>query len=203
MFQESGYEATTMRAIATRCDVSLGNAYYYFESKEHLVLGLYTRTLSEQSAAVAPVLASSKTLRNRLSGALIAQVNSLQPYRIILRSLFKFGADPDSPLSPFGLQSKEIRQGAQQIYRKVTDGSKEKLPDDIKDALPYCLWLYSMSIIGFWLHDTSINQTKTTRLIELTSDLIANAVLLMSLPLLKPLRSTVLKLIAEFRLDQP
>jgi AcrR family transcriptional regulator len=30
MFRERGYEQTTMRAIADKAGVSLGNAYYYF-----------------------------------------------------------------------------------------------------------------------------------------------------------------------------
>jgi hypothetical protein len=34
LFQERGYDKTTMRAIATEAGVSVGNAYYYFESKE-------------------------------------------------------------------------------------------------------------------------------------------------------------------------
>ena len=38
LFQERGYDATTMRAIADRAGVSLGNSYHYFPSKEHLVL---------------------------------------------------------------------------------------------------------------------------------------------------------------------
>jgi AcrR family transcriptional regulator len=34
LFQERGYDKTTMRAIASEAGVSVGNAYYYFESKE-------------------------------------------------------------------------------------------------------------------------------------------------------------------------
>ena len=37
LFMERGYEETTMRAVAEEAKVSLGNAYYYFESKEELV----------------------------------------------------------------------------------------------------------------------------------------------------------------------
>ncbi|WP_345706480.1 helix-turn-helix domain-containing protein [Kitasatospora paranensis] len=33
LFQERGYEKTTMRAIATEAGISVGNAYYYFEKK--------------------------------------------------------------------------------------------------------------------------------------------------------------------------
>ena len=32
LFRERGYEATTMRAIAAEAGVSVGNAYYYFDS---------------------------------------------------------------------------------------------------------------------------------------------------------------------------
>jgi AcrR family transcriptional regulator len=34
LFREHGYEATTMRAIATEAGVATGNAYYYFGSCE-------------------------------------------------------------------------------------------------------------------------------------------------------------------------
>ena len=44
LFSEKGYEATTMRAIAERAGVSLGNAYYYFASKEQLIQGFYDHT---------------------------------------------------------------------------------------------------------------------------------------------------------------
>lgn len=145
------------------------------------------------------VLASSRTLKKRLSGVLHAQLTALTPYRAVLHSLFRFGADPTSPLSPFGSEPAEIRQGAQEIYRSVVVGSKEKMPEDIKDALPYCLWLYGIGIIFFWLHDSSAKQAKTARLIDLTSELIVSFILLTSLPLLKPFRLTLLKLINEFR----
>ena len=43
LLQEHGYEKTTMRAIARRAGVSLGNAYHYFSSKEHLIQAFYHR----------------------------------------------------------------------------------------------------------------------------------------------------------------
>ncbi len=201
MFQELGYEATTMRGIAEKCGVALGNAYYYFPSKEHLVLGLYALTLDDQIAACQPVLRSARTMKRRLTGVLHAELAALLPYRMVLRSLFRFGADPDSPLSPFGADSIEIRQKAQLLFDSVIVGSQEKVPSDLRDALPYCLWLYHMGIIFFWLHDSSTDQQKTKRFIELSSELIVTFILLMSVAILKPVRSTLLKLINEFRLD--
>src|SRR5436190_21946166 len=53
IFHERGYEETTMRAIAKRAGVSLGNAYYYFSSKEHLIQAFYHRTHEQHLAALA------------------------------------------------------------------------------------------------------------------------------------------------------
>ena len=201
MFQWMGYESTTMRAIAQESGVALGNAYYYFQSKEHLVLALYERTLSDQWAACKPVLSSCKSMRKRLSGVLHAQLGALKPYRDVLNSLFKFGADPKSPLSPFASETLGIRESAQMLFRNVVAGSQEKISADIGDALPYCLWLYHMGVVFFWLHDSSAGQRKTTKLIDLTSELIVSLILLSSMPIFKPFRRTLLKLIEEFRPD--
>jgi len=38
MFREKGFEQTTMRDIAAKAGVALGGAYYYFSSKEAIVL---------------------------------------------------------------------------------------------------------------------------------------------------------------------
>ena len=201
MFQKMGYESTTMRAIALASGAALGNAYYYFQSKEHLVLALYERTLNDQWAACKPVLLSTRSMKKRLAGVLHAQLGALKPYREVLHSLFRFGADPTSPLSPFAPESAGIREGAKGLFQNVVAGSQEKISTDIGDALPYCLWLYHMGIVFFWLHDSSTGQNKTTKLIDLTSDLIVSFILLNSLPLFKPFRRTLLKLIEEFRLD--
>jgi hypothetical protein len=119
----------------------------------------------------------------------------------VLRSLFRFGADPDSPLSPFGKESASIRGRSHQLFKSVIEGGREKVSPDLADALPFCLWLYHMGIVFFWLHDASQDQRKTARLIGLTSGLLIDFILLTSMPILKPFRVELLKLIQEFRLD--
>jgi AcrR family transcriptional regulator len=44
LFRERGFEAATMREIASRAGVSTGNAYYYFGSKEELIQEFYAIT---------------------------------------------------------------------------------------------------------------------------------------------------------------
>lgn len=196
-----GYDATTMRLIAEKCGISLGNAYYYFPSKEHLVLALYEHTLRLQKENCQAVLVAHKTMKQRLSSTLNTQLETLTPFRPVLRSLFRFAGDPDSPLNPFGSESAPIRNGAENIFRDVIDESKEKTSAEMAAVLPFCLWLYQMGILFFWLHDKSEGQEKTTKLVGKTTGLIVDFVLLLSLPLLKPFRTEFLKVVQELKLN--
>jgi AcrR family transcriptional regulator len=56
MLEERGYEQTTMRAIAEKAGVSLGNAYHYFGSKDHLIQEFYHRTHEDHLRASLPAL---------------------------------------------------------------------------------------------------------------------------------------------------
>ncbi len=66
MFREIGFEKTTMRAIAAEAGVSVGNAYYYFESKDDLVQELYVQVQAEHAAKADEALEGLKDLGSRL-----------------------------------------------------------------------------------------------------------------------------------------
>src|SRR6185295_295752 len=94
LFREHGYERTTMRAIADRGGLALGNAYYYFRSKEHLIQAFYARSHEEHMAAARPVLAGERDLTARLRGVVLAKIESSEPYHRFSGILFKSAADP-------------------------------------------------------------------------------------------------------------
>src|SRR5579864_4976953 len=81
LFREHGYEATTMRAIAAEAGVSLGNAYYYFESKQHLIQAFYDRTQIEHADASQAVLTGVVDLAGRIVGVTDAWLDVMEPYR--------------------------------------------------------------------------------------------------------------------------
>src|SRR6267142_3800201 len=93
IFDEHGYEETTMRAIAKRAGVSLGNAYYYFGSKEHLIQEFYHRTHEQHLYAMAaePQQASFKA---RLLTLMRLKISTLEPYHEFAGELFKTAAHP-------------------------------------------------------------------------------------------------------------
>src|SRR5579863_6095056 len=74
LFKERGYEQTTMRAIAEKAGVALGNAYYYFKSKEHLIQAFYIRLQDELIIAARPILDREKDFKGRLLQVLRAAV---------------------------------------------------------------------------------------------------------------------------------
>jgi AcrR family transcriptional regulator len=199
MFRERGYEETTMRAIAEKAGVSLGNAYYYFQSKEELIQAFYYRTHEEHLAASVALLQREESLKTRLLEVLRLKIDNLEPYHQFAAVLFKTAADPQSPLNPFSNASERVREASIQLFQKVIENSKTRLPKDLQEELPYLLWVYHMGIILFWIHDSSTKHRRTFRLIELTVDLVDRLISLAGNPLLRPMRKRALRLIAELR----
>ncbi len=199
LFRERGYEETTMRAIAQRAGVALGNAYYYFRSKEHLIQAFYALSHEEHLEAARPVLEREKDLKERLKGVIYAKIRTSEPYHRFSGILFKTAADPHSPLSPFSPESSRTRQESTALFAEVLFGSNTKVPADLAEELPNLLWLYQMGIILFWIHDESPGRRRTYTLIDHTVDLVARTIGLASNPLLSPLRRRVLALLKDLR----
>src|SRR3954469_15085272 len=92
LFRTSGYDRATMRAIATEAGVSVGNAYYYFGSKEHLMQAYYDHLQEQHREAVQAVLAGEKGFAARLSGVLRIWLDVSEPYHEFAGTFFKTAA---------------------------------------------------------------------------------------------------------------
>jgi hypothetical protein len=68
------------------------------------------------------------------------------------------------------------------------DGSKTKIPDDLKMHLPRVLWLYQMGLLLFWVYDSSSAQTRTRQLFQKSLSIVVNLIRFSSLPLMRPVR---------------
>lgn len=182
LFRERGYEATTMRGIAKEAGVSVGNAYYYFGSKEELIQAYYDELQKEHNVACRAVLDRESDFAPRLLGVLKARIDTMVPYHAFAGKFFKFAAEPTSPLNPFSAESGPSRQGAIAIYREVVDGSDLKIDSGFREELPELLWLYSMGIVLYWVHDSSPGCRKTYLLVERTVPLVKRMVSMSRLP---------------------
>lgn len=199
LFLERGYEETTMRAVADAAGVSLGNAYYYFESKEQLVQAFYERSHREHVEACEPLLATERDFRRRLFATIKAKIDTSEPYHRFSAVLFRSAADPLSPLNPFSGASAHVREEAVGLMATVIDGSTLSPPADLRKELPYLLWLYEMGVILFWIFDTSRERARTRVLVDRTVPIVTRLITLGGNPLLSPLRKAVLSLIRELR----
>lgn len=199
LFLEGGYEQTTMRAIAERAGVSLGNAYYYFASKEHLIQGFYDRVGETHRAQARLLLADDDELASRLLTVLETWIDLMAPYRVFAAGFFRSAADPASPLSPFSAASAPARHAAVELLRETVEQSTTKAPKALRDELPELLWVYQMGMVLYWVHDPSEDAIRTRTLVRRTVPLVVQAIGLAKLPILRSTINELVALIDELR----
>ena len=195
LFRERGYDAATMRAIADRAGVSTGNAYYYFGSKEELIQEFYSRNQAEHLAASREALATESDLAARLRGTVRALVAVMAPYHEFAATFYKYAAEPASPLSPFSPQSSPARLASIALYRDVVEGSSARMSADVREHLPELLWLYSLGITLYWVHDRSAGCDRTYQLIDATVEVVGQLVSASRLPVLRKTLADLLRVV--------
>ena len=114
LFREKGFEQTTMRDIAQKANVALGGAYYYFSSKEAIVLAFYHEMQHSSHDDILELMRKSKKLKDRLRTILEKRLQLLMPNRRFCDALFRHAPDSRDPLSPFSEETRPIRERAMQ-----------------------------------------------------------------------------------------
>ncbi|MEU3461482.1 TetR family transcriptional regulator [Streptomyces sp. NPDC006733] len=200
MFQERGYNKTTMRAIATEAGVSVGNAYYYFASKEYLIQGFYDRMTHEHAVDAHAKMAGVTDFSKRLEIALTSWVDCAAPYHEFASQFFRTAADPDSPLSPFSNESHPARATAVAIFDEVLNGSDlaPKLDTELAELLPDLLWLHLMVVVLYWVFDRTDDTERTRNFVKRCTPLVAKIVSLSRYRVFRPLVRDAKGLIHDF-----
>lgn len=193
LFGEKGFEAATMRGIAERAGVSLGSAYYYFESKEHLIQGFYDQVSARHAEELPGRLEGVTALTDRLIVHLELWLDLLSPHHSFAAVFFRSAADPASPLSPFSAASAPARQSSMELMQLVIDGSDSKISKTIRAELPELLWLFHMGVVLFWVHDRSHDVVASRLLVRRVVPMLVRAIDLARLPVL---RATIVDLVA-------
>ncbi|WP_311445863.1 TetR/AcrR family transcriptional regulator [Frankia nepalensis] len=197
-FRDRGYDRTTMRQVAEAAGVSLGNAYYYFGSKEELVQEFYAAIQVGHRHRAADAL-RSRDLVDRLRGVLHAGIDEMAPYHSFAGSFIKVAISPASASSPFSPESAVARQAAIGLFREVLAGSDARPGGPLARDLPELLWLAYLGITLFWVHDTSPDQARTRRLVDTAAPLVGRLVTLSRLPVLRAAAADVHTLLTALR----
>jgi AcrR family transcriptional regulator len=198
LFRERGFEQTTMRDVAAEAGVATGAAYYYYRSKQDLVMAFYLRTDEEARDDFARAISSSKELKKRLRGLIETKFAQFEEHRSLLTALLKSGVDPRDPLSPFGEETKPVRDENIAWFARALEASDVAIPKDLAPHLPRLLWLYSMGLIYSWIVDPTPEQRRTQRMLDATLELIVQLLRVSSLPFMGPLRKRALKVLRAF-----
>ena len=203
LFRERGYDGTTMRAIAQRAGVSVGNAYYYFAGKEHLIQGFYDRMAEEHAAIATEALRGVGDLGERIRIVIDTWLDVAEPYHEFAATFFKNAADPASPLSPFSAESKQARDRVIALHRLVLSGSNVRTDAEIERLLPELLWLYHLAIVLYWAHDRTPAGERTRRLAQRTAGMVARIARISKYKPLRPLVREAESLLREFLISEP
>jgi AcrR family transcriptional regulator len=196
LFRSQGFEETTMRGIAAAAGVSLGSAYYYFRSKEDLVMAFYERAMEGMAPRLDAVLAGQRGFEDRIAGLIAVKFEYFQPSRAFLGALLRHAADPRNRLSPFSNATRLIRERDQMYFaRAMTESRDLRTPEELAPHLPMLLWLYQMGLILYWIYDRTPGQRQTRMLREKSLALLVSSLKIFRFALLKPLRSKIVELI--------
>jgi AcrR family transcriptional regulator len=196
LFRSEGFDSATMRDVARKAGVATGAAYYYYPSKDAIVMAFYRRACEEMQPRIETALEGPANLETRLRELIGVKLAYFAPDRGILRTLLRNGADPKHPLSPFSAQTREIREIDIAWFQRILVDCGLKIPRDIEAHLPGVLWFFQMGMIFFWVIDESPDQARTARLLELAVKSVVFLIRVSALPLMRPLRKTALQLIA-------
>lgn len=196
LFRERGFDEASMREIAAAAGVAIGAAYYYFDSKEALVMAFYHQVNAAMREPIEAALARKTDLKSRLRVVIDVKLEYFRPNRKFLGALLRHAADPGHPLSPFSVQTRDIRERDMQHFSTALEGSTLRLPDDLRPYLPKLLWLYQMAVILFWVYDRSPAEARTERLVEKSLGIVTGLLKLAKSPFLRPVRKTAIELLA-------
>jgi AcrR family transcriptional regulator len=195
LFHERGFETATMREIAAEAGVATGAAYYYFASKDAIIMDFYRRASAEMQPRIELVLKSATGLEQRLCELIRVKLAHFAPNREILRALLRNGADPKHPLSPFSPQTKEIRDVDIAWFQGILVDCGVRVPRDLESHFPGILWFFQMGVIFFWVIDKSPDHARSHRLLDLAAKSVTSLIRLSGLPLMRPVRKAALELV--------
>jgi len=137
LFRAQGYERTTMRGIAEAAGVSVGNAYYYFESKDALVAELYRSLQDEHRSVALPLLREGHNLGEHLRVILLANLDVLSPYHGLGHQFLKNAALPVPGGTRYAARATAAAAGATAAAARVpASASPEASPEASSEAPP-------------------------------------------------------------------
>lgn len=183
--REDGWQATTMRGIATRAGVSPGTIYLSLPSKEHLLLELYRDTVTRIERRAIGELEGVRPFAARLRIVLSVSLDEIAPFHRVATEAIGQAITPGSPVSPFGRDADAPRAQMIGLFQAVVEASDLVADRQLRAALPELLWGLLMAGMLAWTTDRSRDQRRTRALVTQAVPMLDRAIRITAVPLLR------------------
>jgi len=197
LFRKKGFDATTIRDIASHAGVALGSTHYTFGSKEELVVHFFKTLLISQQKRGEEIIAETRSFSIRINKYFEFIFNQLKADREIIRALARVTGDPSSPASSLSWQTEDIRSQSVEILSELVKGSDLKIHPLLRPHAGELLWLTLMGMAFFWSHDRTPNQRCANAITSTTLTLIPGVFRLTTIPLATRYVKLILKIVQE------
>lgn len=174
VISEKGFDKATMRSIARQADVADATIYNYFSTKEKLLYG-YCAYIQQQVMDELKAIDDfhEYSLQEQLHQLVETELRLWLPAREFLQVAFAQTYAAPTVGHELLADSKAILTS---IVVELIDASIEagEMPEQpYQDLLPTLFWDYQSAILAYWLKDTSDGFANTTKLVDQSTEIIA------------------------------
>lgn len=195
LFRERGFDETTMRDIGAELGGAASAAYYYFKSKDAIVLEYYDEIQRKHEVLVNEMMAHEKDPAKRIAQIHHLKLDILKHDRRLMGALLRYAGEPDNELSFFGEKTRGLRKAAMALFQRAL--ADADLPRDMAQVLPTMLWAAHMGVLLYFLYDKSAEQKNTRALVDRGTQLLMGFIKVAKNPLFQPVRRKTLDFIQD------
>ena len=161
LFDQQGYEQTTLRQIARAAGVSPGLMYRYFDGKQSVVLRLYTELSLTYAARVGT---APQSWAAGVAQAVEDSLAVLTPHRSVLQALMGVLVSPARG-GLFSEDTKSARVRVMGAFERAVMHATDAPSAELQRPLARLCYLGHLAVILFWLLDRSHDQHASARLV--------------------------------------
>jgi len=162
LFRRNGYQATSMRDIATALGMKSGSLYYYYDSKEALLAAILNDNIDATLADLKQVIANlpaDASARRKFEAAIAASVKTISQagdMAVASAQTLSFLQEPE-----YSEQS-EHRRAYNQFWRDIIIEGKEKgeIRKDLPDAVASMAIVGALTFVAEWYESDSSSTDK-------------------------------------------
>ena len=195
LFRKKGFDDTTMRDIAKAADMSLGAAYYYFASKDAIVLAYYEKIADDRARRTRKAFTKTTDLDERVRAAFQLHLDVVRRDRKLLGALVRSVADPASGTAVFSEATRDVRENSIALFREAV--SVPAVPEELRDLGAVGLWTLDLAVMLYLVWDDSPKSARTGQLIDDTLDMLLPMVPMLASPFGEPMRAQLEKTLSN------